>query len=209
MEITVHAGLGELKKLKQRIDSKIYSATFVGTKKNSANEVLGTSYSKEKFEEIVKADMQSINDLISNYKALKSALVLSNAVTKLTVGKEEMTVAEAIERKASIQFEKDLLRRMKNIRNEIFAQTNRQNEKVEEQLDAHVSMLTSSSKDKASSLSNLTGFIEEYRLQNCFQLVNPLDIDKVIADLEESILDFETNVDVALSNSNALTKITI
>ena len=197
MELTIHAALGELKKLDQRINKSISEGTFIGAKKKSAANVLGTSYSEDRYEETINSSMQSISSLIAN------------ATTKLTVGKEEMTVAEAIERKSSIEYEKTLLRKLKNDRDNVVAQVNRQNERVEEQLDTQISVLTANSKDKASSLTNLTGFIKEYRDQNSYELINPLDIDKVISELEERILDFETNVDVALSNSNALTKITI
>lgn len=209
MELTIHAALGELKKLDQRINKSIFGGTFIGAKKKSAADVLGTGYSEDRYKETINSSMQSISSLIANYKAIKSAVVISNATTKLIVGKEEMTVAEAIERKSSIEYEKTLLRKLKNDRDNVVAQVNRQNEKVEEQLDTQISVLTANSKDKASSLTNLTGFIKEYRDQNSYELINPLDIDKVISELEERILDFETNVDVALSNSNALTKITI
>ena len=50
---------------------------------------------------------------------------------------------------------------------------------------------------------------EQYRSQNGWDIIDPLKIDDLIAKLEEEILNFETNVDVALSQSNALTYITI
>ena len=51
--------------------------------------------------------------------------------------------------------------------------------------------------------------MEQYRLQNSYEVVDPLKIDELIAKLETEILDFKTNVDVALSESNALTMIEI
>lgn len=209
-EMTIHAALGELKKIEKKINKAINTdIEVIGYKKMSAENVINTGLAVEAFNERAKAGYQSVIDLIANYKAIKSAIVLSNATTKLIVGKEEMTVAEAIERKNSIEFDKMLLNLLKNERMGVIAKVTKQNERVEEQLDNQIALLTANSKDKTSSLEKLAGYATEYRNQNAYTIVNPLNVEDKITELEEKILDFETNVDVALSNSNALTKITI
>lgn len=204
-QITVHAALGELKKVSQRIDKAIYSSRFIGAKKISADKVSDTTMSVDDFTIDSVGSYQSITDLIALRDKIKSAIVLSNATTKLTVGEVEMTVAEAIEYKTSIQFKKNLLQRMKSQYIESVAQVNRNNERVENNLDAQVSNLAGKDSNKA----NLAGYMEEYRKQNCWTVVDPLDLKAKMDALDKEIMDFETNVDVALSISNATTFITI
>lgn len=204
-QITIHAALGELKKIGQRIDKSIYSSNFIGTKKVSADKVNNTTMTTDDFVVDTLSSYQSITDLIALRNKIKSAIVLSNATTKLTVGEKEMTVAEAIEYKTSIEFKKDLLHKMTKQYKEAVSYVTLQNERVEDNLDAQVSNLAGKDSNKA----NLAGYMEEYRKQNCWTVVDPLDLKAKIDALEEEITDFETNVDVALSISNATTFITI
>lgn len=205
-EITIHAALGELKKIKQRISRATMNSTFIGNMKQSSENVNQTSLSKDKFITSVEADYQSVTDLIDLADQIKSSVVLSNATTKLLIGEITMTVAEAIEKKTSIQFKKDLLSRMNKQYKDIVSHTNVYNENVETNLDAQVTTLCG--KD-TSAKANLTGFMDQYRKENSWIIVDPLELKSKINTLEEEIFDFETNVDVALSVSNATTFITI
>lgn len=204
-QITIHAALGELKKIGQRIDKATRNTDFIGTMKASADKVNNTGMDKDKFKEDVTSNYQSITDLIALRNKIKSAIVLSNATTKLTVGKKEMTVAEAIEYKTSIEYQRDLLNKMARQYKEAVSIVTMQNERVEMNLDAQVANLAG----KDSNKNNLSGYMEEYRKQNGWTLVDPIDLKSKIDALEEEITDFETNVDVALSVSNATTFITI
>lgn len=51
--------------------------------------------------------------------------------------------------------------------------------------------------------------MEQYRNNNSWENVDPLNLKEKIDVLEQRIFDFETNVDVALSVSNATTFIEI
>ena len=48
-------------------------------------------------------------DLISRRNKIKSAIIMSNAKTVVEVAGKQMTVAEAIDKKSSIEYEKELL----------------------------------------------------------------------------------------------------
>jgi molybdopterin synthase catalytic subunit len=63
-----------------------------------------------------KADYQSINDLITRRNRLKSAIILSNATTKVKIGDTVLTVAEVIERKQSLKYYKTLFDKLKTNR---------------------------------------------------------------------------------------------
>ena len=74
-------------------------------------------------------------DLIRNRNTLKAAIVKSNAITYLEIGDKTMTVAEAIERKNSIQYEKDLLLAMKAQYASATVTVNKENTKVDNKVD--------------------------------------------------------------------------
>lgn len=105
-KITVTEGLNELKLYDSKIEKAINNLKLIGAKKKSVDKVGVVNV--EKFVADAKAAHQSIMDLIRNRNALKAAIVKSNAITYLEIGDQKMTVAEAIERKNSIQYEKEL-----------------------------------------------------------------------------------------------------
>ena len=54
-----------------------------------------------------KSSFDSVESLIARETLLKSAVLLSNAVTKVTIANKEMTVAEAIHMKTVAEHKKD------------------------------------------------------------------------------------------------------
>ena len=66
------------------------------------NELSKIKHNEEEFKKRTTSDFQSLNDLIKRRNQVKNAIVSSNAVTKVTVGGQTMTVAEAIEYKTII-----------------------------------------------------------------------------------------------------------
>lgn len=204
--MTIHAALGELKKLDQRIKKTTVDAKFIGYMKNSAEKVVSTNLNEEEFKTAAIASHQSITDMIKERNAIKSAVTISNATTNVKIGDVDMTVAEAIEMKTSIQYKKELLKRMSDQYSSVIVSLNYKNEDMEENLDSQITALTG--KDN-KAIANLDGFMEQYRAANGWKDVDPLGLKDKIDTLEKEIADFETNVDVALSTSNATTYITI
>ena len=120
-----------------------------------------------------------------------------------------MTVAEAIERKESIQFEKDLLSHMTSQYNSSVSKMNTENEKVQLKLDELLNTsLGKEGKQKASE-DEINIISRPYLDQNELVLVNPLEIHKEIEKLKEEIEQFEMEIDFTLSESNTITKIEI
>ena len=104
-KISITEALNELKLYDSKIMKAITNAKLVGAAKKSADKV--GVVKKEDFEERAKASYQSVTDLIANRNTLKSAIVKSNAVTEVTINGKTMTVAEAIERKNSIDYDEN------------------------------------------------------------------------------------------------------
>lgn len=103
MKITIHEGLTRLKTLQSRID-KITTKrenSAIGLLKN--NQPADITYkSKEDMENTLKANFQSLKDLLNNYIAIKTAIDMSNSATKITVAGKTYTITEALAYKNNI-----------------------------------------------------------------------------------------------------------
>lgn len=205
MEMSVARGLVELKLLDKRIERTINKATLIG---HSVGKKVMTGFSnKEEIEKKAESDYQSIVDLIERRNKIKSAIVVSNATNMIEIAKNKMTVAEAIERKNSIEYDKELLHKMKQAYSSTVNYVDRVNEDVKNRLDKHLETLYGKDgKNKAAENEQITKIFKE---DNEAKMVDPLDLKNKIEQLEGEIEDFEANVDLVLSESNALTKIEI
>ena len=206
-KITITEALCELKLYDSKIQKAIINCQLVNTGKKSSD-MLG-HVKKDTFKDKAKADYQSINDLISNRDALKRAVVLSNATTNVTVNGEEMTVAAAIEKKSSIQYLKDLLIAMKDQYSDATRLMQRNNDKMEAQIDKMLESFVGKDSDKKVDKNDLDNIAGTYRLANEFELVDPLSIADKITELESYISGFEGAVDTSLSISNSITYIEV
>ena len=200
--MTITEGLVELKLLNKRIEKAIYK-DFIW----SAKKVDMTADEVAKHKEIGEANMSSVEDLIANRNAIKAAIVKSNAVTMVNVAGTEMTVAEAIERKTYIESEKMLLaewqRQYAQARNNVDVQ----NRRVQERIDNMLSQIASSSKSDIEEAQKVMS--ETYMENNGWDIFDPVNLKEKIDALDEKIDQFEKNVDVVLSVSNAVTMIEI
>jgi len=205
MEISITKALRELKTLDARITKKVKETTFVTSKKS--NETIRGFRTVEDFEKEVKETVQSINDLIARRKTLKKAIVESNATTTVEIAGVKMTVADAIERKKFIEVEKTLLKKMSI--DFAQAQTNLEvkNEQAQLRLDSQLSGMIS--KDGKTDLTAVEGFKTLFWGTEKTVLIDPINISEVIKKLQVDIETFEQDVDVALSEVNARTNITL
>lgn len=205
MEMSITRGLSELKLLSNRINGKISSTQFISEKKKSSKKINNT-LTVEEFGVEAQAGYDSIVDLIERRKLIKSLIVKSNAETIVKIGDKEITVADAIERKSSINFDKTLLNTMVQQYNTYVADVNRKNEAMEMNLDKQVQAMMGGDGKKTDGVE---AFSTSYREQNGWDVIDPLKLRDKIETLKTDIEDFENNVDFVLSESNASTKITI
>lgn len=202
--ISVNRALSELKRLEQRISKKILNSDFVGAKKGISS-LVKNIYKVEDFNNKCKGDYASCLALISRRNKIKQAVVLSNANTKVKIDGVEYTVAEAIERKVSIDFERELLEKMKQDYRKWRHELDVQNMNMQDNLEKIMETLASGDKKGAES----NELVKKYREDNGWALVNPLDIERKIIELEEEIDGFESEVDFVLTESNAITMIEV
>src|SRR5699024_1574089 len=97
-----------LKMLDNRILKAIENANFAVANKHANTRIDGKTVAT--FVEDAGSAYQRICDLTARRKAIKHALSLSNAATKVSIAGKEYTVAEAIEMKRSgMELKKSLL----------------------------------------------------------------------------------------------------
>lgn len=205
--ISITEALNELKLYDAKINKAIKSTNYIGAAKKSTN-LIGVQ-TKETFNKNAKAGYQSVIDLIGNRNKLKSAIVKSNAVTEVIINEKVMTVAEAIERKNSIQFEIDLLNTLKSQYSTSSNTVLTENRKVDAQIDKLLETFTGKDTDKKITKEDQAAITEPYREKNEFELVDPLGLYDKIQALDADIDGFNSNVNTALVLSNATTFIEI
>jgi hypothetical protein len=206
-KISITAALVELKTLDSRIMKTINDCNFVGAKKKSSNMV--GHFKEDNFVANVKADYQSVIDLISNRATLKSAIVQSNAVTTVEIGGVNYTVAQAIEKKSSIEYDKTLLMAMKQQYKKATEQVLKENGKVDTQVENMLLTFLGKDTDKKLNESDLELITTPIREKNEWELVDPIGIYSKIQELEKEIDEFLADVDIKLSISNAITFIEV
>ena len=167
----------------------------------------GSPVDKDKHKKESESQVQSYLDLLDRRNKIKRAIIVSNAQTKVKIGTWEGTVAEAIEYKSSIQFNKELLINMKDC----LQMKRDEYERLKGQVDARLERLLQSElgKDVKTNPETITALTNSFRDNNKVEFVDPLDLSERISKLEEEIDGFETNVNWVLSESNAVTFIEV
>ena len=209
-KMTIHKALAELKTMDDRINKAIRSTSYVLAAKHSAEKINGVKVND--FKEQMRSGYQKVTDLIKRRDAMKRAVVLSNATTKVKIGDNEYTAAEAIEMKNhGMEFRSALLRQMNS--DYIAAQNDlarNGGEALEKKSEQYVlAVIAAQPKDSKMSADSdvMKGLRQTYIENNTYDLVDPLDITKVMEALDAEINEFNAEVDAALSVSNALTVI--
>lgn len=204
-EISIARALVELKLLDKRIERAIRESLF-GTFKVGNRISAGFTNVKDA-ETRVKADFQSVKDLIRRRSNIKSAIVVSNAESKVVVNEVEMSRAEAIERKTSIEYEMQLLHRMKNTYAKLVNEVDDINEDVKRRLDNHLETIFG--KEGKPSTQAIEDISRVFNRDNEAHLIDPIGLKKQIDYLTNDIEGFLAEVDHVLNESNTLTKILI
>ena len=209
-KMTVHKALAELKTMDDRISKAIRDTTYVLAVKHSAEKINGMTVAN--FKDKMKSGYQKATDLIARRDAMKRAVVLSNAITKVKVGDKEYTVAEAIEMKNhGMEFRNVMLRQMNNAYTSAQNELNRNSgETLEKKAEQYVlAVIAAQPKDSKMSVDSdaMKALRKTYIENNTYDLVDPLDVTKIMEALDAEINEFNAEVDAALSVSNALTVI--
>ena len=198
-ELTITRALAELKILDKRINSLRTSTIYLSVK------IVGQAYKEHSTE--TKSNWQALTDLIKRYNKIKNAIISSNAVTQIEIAGTKYTVAEAISTKDTLKYKTTLLDDLRRIRSQIQNQVTQHTTNVQHKLDKLLEL--NFQKDKKVDENDIKAISEAYLKNNKIEVIDVLNIDKKITELETEIDNFNHEVDLVLSESNAVTKITI
>lgn len=207
-KMTIHKALSELKTLDDRINKAAKSVPFVFANKHSNGTINGLTVSAYSAE--IKSAYQSVNDLMERRSAIKRAVMLSNAVTKVNIGGVEYTVAEAIEVKNhALPMWRGVLQKME-IDNTNAQRTAEKNngDNLEDRADVYVQSMYANA-DLKNASEEIKRVRADFIASQTMEIVDPIGIVDEMKKLEERINLFSVGVDSALSVSNALTEIEI
>jgi hypothetical protein len=201
--LSITRALVELKTLDSRITKAITSSTFILCKtKNRNYQVL-----EDEFKKNTLGEFQSINDLVLRRAQIKNAIVKSNAKTEVEVAGLKMTVSEAIEYKQVIRYKQELLEILKKQRQMVTIDSEAHRQKVQSKIDENIKIICG--KDTKADVQTIQSVTDGIMKGDPVEVYDPLNLDKVIKELEVSVDEYSANVDYVLSESNALTTITV
>lgn len=203
-ELTLTRALAELKLLDSKISKAIQELKSVSYSVN--NIVPEFRVTSDEFKANYNSQMQSIQDLRNNKVILKNALMKANAETKVTIGGKEYTILEALNRKTDISTENLLVQTMKKQLSASIANVNSINNSIENNIENTIRSKSSSSGNQSKDYIQTVR--DSYKPQMP-ELVNADVVEKLIKDKEEEISEFIAEVDYALSEINAITKIQV
>lgn len=212
--MTIHRALVELKTIDSRISKALENAQFCISARVNTKQLFGQPV--EEFLKQAVSDYDSVWDLINRRNAIKAAIPVSNALTNVKVGDEEMTVAEAIAFKQNgIQMYQKLLDVLNDQYADAITEIEQNNGTLERRADSHVaSIYGNSATAKAADPDDVQRARETYINANTYELIDGLkgckkdaSIESIIKEMQTYIDTFQNELDAALSVSNATTTI--
>lgn len=204
--LSVYEALIEISRLNDKIEKFNSSSTmplFLACATESAKYIEGME--KEKYINLLKSNYDSCRHLISNLSEYKAKVVLSNALTTITVGGKEYTIAEAIQRKQNIDTEIRFLRMIETQLKDVNTKITAKNNSVKAGLTEYLEKVKSetATPEEIDKLTNI------YNEKNLFILVDPYGITETIDEKRQELETFLSDVDTKITASNCSTMITV
>lgn len=200
---SITRSLVEIKTLDARINKIIENAVFTSYKTKTRNHNLNA----DEFRKTANADYQSLNDLICRRDKIKNAIVLSNSVTMVEIAGKKMTVSQAIEFKNTIEYKRNIVFKMRQQRQTVIIESENHRNRVQNKIDENIKIICG--KDTKADATTIQTITDGITKGDPIEIFDPLGIDALISHMETEIEDFSANVDFVLSESNALTQITV
>lgn len=201
-QISITRALAEVKSLNDRIEKAtrqgVFATVTVGGKTTNGQDLQAAT-------NILKSNLQSVQDLIARRQAVKAAIIRSNATTTVVVSGKTMTVAEAIERKGSIDKERTLQTILQTQLGQVRTVTERNNTAMQGRIDTMIQAAVG--KDRKATEEELEAISKPYTASNITAPLDPNGLEAVITQMEADINGFLFEVDFALSEANAKTLI--
>ena len=216
-KMLVTQALDERDLLVKKIGDKIAKASFTDVKKHNEEKVIEGRLTEEDFRKDAESAYQQILDLIQRFQKIDAAIVASNAATRINTSYGEFTVAGAISLRSRLRgagsydgeadFESALQNKMAREferRVEFAEMKNKQLQNTAESM--RLSILGKDTKVKEDKPLEV---VDTYVRENTTEIVNPLDVQKKVAALQEKRNNLLTELDTQIKVSNATTFVEI
>lgn len=209
-KMSVTRALVELKRLDDRIGASIAGGKFVGRTvgKDTYRKVVGSNETPDQLARTIQGSFDKVDALIRNREAIKSAIILSNALTQVNIMGRLMSVAEAIELKKTVEFRQTYLSQLRYQLTAETTQVDKANAALDAAIDASLNSVYGSEKTKVDA-DLLKTISEPQKAQKEAALFDPAGIAKKIETLTEEVNQLTSELDFVLSESNAKTELTV
>ncbi|WBF79362.1 hypothetical protein IACHDJAJ_00156 [Aeromonas phage vB_AdhS_TS3] len=204
-EITLTEALATLKVLRSKQDTLVRTGTFVGV---STRDKVGTQ-TVEAAQAQFQSEFDRLKGIGKSIQEIGAKLYEANSKTKVTVGGKVYTLAEAIYRKAHLQNEAEHLRVLKAALSRAEASAAKAKETAEKRADQQVETLLSGRSKDNDVATMAVDMRNKLVADEKIQLVDPNRLGEHVLKMEEDLVTFSTEVDVAISLVNATTTISV
>lgn len=209
-QISITRALSEIKKLGETLTQDINGTRFCCITKGAGEKqtVVNSSRKAEVLSAEIAASFQSLTDRIARRSQLKNLVALSNALTMVSIAGQSMTVAQAIEKKASIEFQRNLYNAVRQQYANAVGTVERNNTLLDEQIEKAVQAAYSNDKGTVT-VAQYDAVAAPRREANLCAVLDPINSEEWLAKKMVEINDFLTEVDFVLSESNAKTLVEV
>lgn len=208
--LLVTQALDERDLLVKKINDKIKNLQVIDTIKANEDRVLNKRISRAEFERQAKSSLQQVEDLIARHQRIDTAIVASNAATKIETEYGIFTVAGAIalrNRLRSGQNEMDFEGRLYQHLNMCYMMMLEEMESRNRKLQttAETMRLSILGKDAKVKEDQPLAVVEAYVRENTTELVDPLDVRKKMETMKEKKEALLAELETKIKVSNATT----
>jgi len=209
-ELSITRALATIKSLNVRIKNltvkQVVTLPTAGTGRDLTI-INNPDVTADRAEEMIKSNWQALQDIIEARDAIRAAVIQANATTIVKLGGKEYTIVQLLDKKAGLNDQKELVKVLKKNQ----ANTNSVYKQQDEIYQRHLGNVRSEalSGNKKQDDESLRPYTAPIEMRMKPGIIDPLKASDLIDALETEISDFELNVDYALSEANAITKITV
>lgn len=209
-QISITRALTEVKHLSDRIN-RAAAEPFVGLAKGRDNRKVCVNSPSSSIAEVtaqLTSNLQAVTDMVNRREKLKRLIINSNANTTVVINGDSMSVAEAIEKKASVDFKKTLLAQLRAQYTNAARRVETENVKLMQEVDNAVQQAYGNDKGKVEA--DQYDAVAKPRMDHSqFSMIDPNKAEQLIKALDDEITGFLQEVDFVLSESNARTSIEV
>ena len=209
LDITLSEALSDKKNLSKEITKKTVKVADTLTIVVGDNAPKGFKDQTE-YKATIKSKHQSIVETIEHLDKISRAIAKTNANTIITIGNLEMTIAEMLTyEKTILPLKAQLLEKLTSEYNNVTKNHQLALDIYQNSLNTYIQEMFSKREKSSIKHEETKAAQEQYEQNNKPKLVDPLDIKKVIDELQNEIETFEREVDKKKTLINATTKIII